>query len=248
VRIAAIFSRLRLRLPWGRIKPSASGETGVDFQSVYDKNSDLAERFAFLILVGLAVEIVAVFVLKKPWLEGSFTIASTTLILVGVWGELRYEKRAKEAGDSIVSLAKASAAESNRLALEAQLALEALRTPRQRRLTTDVLQSITSRLKAFPGINFDVGDDWRDREALDFIWDLLPALSAGGWTHIDWIGGNGSRKLNWTGDRDRIYGFAGVINVSLEMSPEMRPRLLPAAEALAEELRKAGVDVSTDQQ
>jgi len=91
-----------------------------DLKSRYESNSLLAERFALLVLAGLAVEIIEVFGLRRPFWEAVFSITATALILIGVWGEIIFEKRAKEAGDGIV-------AEANKQAEEAQLATEKLR-------------------------------------------------------------------------------------------------------------------------
>jgi hypothetical protein len=64
-------------------------------KSQYDSYSLYAERIAYFILVGLIVEIVAVFLLKKPWYEAVLTISSTLFIFLGVWGKysLRGEQR-----------------------------------------------------------------------------------------------------------------------------------------------------------
>ncbi len=84
----------------------------VDLQSKYDFNSDWADRIALLIVIGLAVEIVAVFVFKKPFWEGATTILANVLIVAGVWGELYFAKRAKEAADQIVAAAHERAAKA----------------------------------------------------------------------------------------------------------------------------------------
>jgi hypothetical protein len=90
-----------------------SDQPDSNLRSKYEANSSRAEWFARLILVGLAVEIVEVFVLKRPFLEAAFTIAATTLILVGVSGEIIFEKRARAAGDGIVAEANARTAEAH---------------------------------------------------------------------------------------------------------------------------------------
>jgi len=73
-----------------------SNDENSRLRSRYERYSNWGDRFALLILVGLSVEIIAVFVLQRPFLEGIFTISSTALILIGVWGELRFAKYAKE--------------------------------------------------------------------------------------------------------------------------------------------------------
>jgi hypothetical protein len=93
-----------------------SNSGGRDLQSKYEFNSAWADRIAFLIIVGLAVDIAAVFILKMKLLDGALTIVANALIAAGVWGELWFARRAKEAGDGIVAEAKARAANSMALA------------------------------------------------------------------------------------------------------------------------------------
>lgn len=85
-------------------------ETIEDHQSKYEFNSTWSERVASLIIVGLAVEIAAVFVFKKPFWETVATILANVLIVAGVWGELIFAKRAKAASDKIVAAAHTRAA------------------------------------------------------------------------------------------------------------------------------------------
>lgn len=91
-----------------------------NLRSRYELNSWLAEWLARLILVGLAVEIASVLILNKDKLEGALTIASTALILIGVWGELVFEKRAREAGDGMIAEANERAARLEKEAAEAR--------------------------------------------------------------------------------------------------------------------------------
>jgi hypothetical protein len=94
-------------------------------------NSTWAERIASLIIIGLAVEIAAVFIFGKSFWEGAVTILANVLIVAGVWGELIFERRAKTAADGIVAQANARAAEANARAATAQLELRRLSEPRK---------------------------------------------------------------------------------------------------------------------
>lgn len=47
-------------------------------------------------------------------------------------------------------------------------------------------------------------------------------------------------KQNWT-TQVRAYGVANVSNVSIELNPENRDKLLPAAEALSRALNGIGI-------
>jgi hypothetical protein len=52
------------------------GPRNNDLKSISDFNSAWADRIAFLILVGLAVDIAAAFILDKTWPENGLTIAA----------------------------------------------------------------------------------------------------------------------------------------------------------------------------
>src|SRR5271170_7743919 len=120
-----------------------------DLHSIYKINSIRAERIAYLILVGIGIEIAAAFVLNRSVLEASITIISDAVIAVGVWGEIIFERRAKEAGDSIVALANARAAEADQKAEEARLELIRLTTPRS--LSYEQQRRIVDKMRAFEG-------------------------------------------------------------------------------------------------
>lgn len=47
-------------------------------------------------------------------------------------------------------------------------------------------------------------------------------------------------KLNWTMEQ-HTYGVANVLNVSVELNPESRDKLLPADRTLAEALNGIGI-------
>lgn len=69
---------------------------------------------------------------------------------------------------------------------------------------------------------------------------LEPLFAKAGWIFVDWVGPQTFRKLNWTME-PHVYGVANVLNVSIELSPETREKLLPAAEALAAGLKEIGI-------
>jgi hypothetical protein len=163
-----------------------SGSNNNDLRSKYEKNSAIAEGLAWLILLGLAVEIAAVFILKKPLLEGALTISANALIWLGVWGELIFEKRAREAGDGIVAEANARAAEANQKAQEAILELARFKAPRE--LTQEQRGRIVDKLKPFSGTEYDIAISDADPEILNFVFIIELVLSTAGWTEIDWQG------------------------------------------------------------
>jgi hypothetical protein len=62
---------------------------------------------------------------------------------------------------------------------------------------------------------------------------------------VDWIGPQIFGKVNWT-MQQHVYGVANVLNVSIELSPEKRDELLPAANALAEALNGIGLAATVE--
>lgn len=217
-----------------------NGADNSELRSKYEKYSKAAERVAFLIIVGLAVEIAAVFILKKPACEAALTIAATSLIAIGVWGEVLLEKRAKEAADGIVALAQIEAIEATKRAKNAELQLHIFRLPRR-----DVLSGkgdiITERLRPFSGTQFDCGMSQGGEQA-DFWWDLEPSLVAAGWQHIVWQYPPGMPALMISqGPELPASGSVGAANVEIHLHPEHRQALLPAADALIHVLNEIGI-------
>jgi hypothetical protein len=98
--------------------------TKADFGSKYEINSNRAERFGYMLLAGLAVELIFAFVLDRPPIEKISTIFADVLIVVGVWGEIHFGRIARVAGDG-------AQAEANSRAIEAELALAKFRQPRR---------------------------------------------------------------------------------------------------------------------
>jgi hypothetical protein len=133
--------------------------------------------------------------------------------------------------------ARAQIANANARAAEAELRLVEFRRPRG--VTPEQADSIVEKIKPFAGTKFDVGHSTEDREQWDFLWRLEPAISKAGWVHIDWEGGMAFKKNAWPGNH--WYGIMAVINVSIELHPESREKLLPAAEALAAALNGIGI-------
>lgn len=205
-------------------------------QSTYDSNSLYAERIAKLILVGLAIDIVAVFILGKSWFEAILTISADSLILIGVWGELFFERRAKAAGDSLVATANARAA-------EAQLELTRLRATRSDELKGKEAELI-AKLAPFAGTQFDIGCGMGDGEQADFIWDLEPILANAGWKELSWCSTQlGPNLVIHRGSSQRpTLGNVSASNVEIHLSPNFRAALSPAANAVISALTGIGIN------
>lgn len=123
---------------------AANGKTEkpeTDAQSVFDVNTWRAEGIAWLIVVGLAGELVLVALSNRPLWEKFAQAVADLFIIGGVGGELYWERKARVAGNSIQADAKtavaeakaesdnatARAAEANARAANAELEAERLR-------------------------------------------------------------------------------------------------------------------------
>jgi hypothetical protein len=163
-------------------------------------------------------------------------------IAFGIIGEVllgmrnnRLQTELRGRSDEKVATATARAAK----ALEE---LTRFRTPRQQILTIEVMAALKEKLLPFAGTPFCVGHEKVDREQWDFMWSLEPTLTAAGWQHVDWVGGFTFRKNGWSGNH--TYGEMGVVNIELEIFPDARAKLLPAAKALAAALNDIGIDAN----
>ena len=78
------------------------------------------------------------------------------------------------------------------------------------------------------------------REQWDLLWHLERIFSQAKWEFVDWNGVPRFSKLNWT-LQVHVYGVANVSNVSIELDPAQRDKLLPAAEALSAALNAVGI-------
>jgi hypothetical protein len=165
---------------------------GTDLKSISDFNSDWADRIAFLILVGLAVDIATVFVSNKV-AHGVLSILANGLIIAGVWGELRFAKRAREADDGRVAEANKAAAEAGERA--AKLEKEAADARGRvadiewltawRRVTQEQRERIAISLRNMASeIDLLVEYERSDSEAFSYGREIIAIFEAAGVTKI----------------------------------------------------------------
>ncbi len=177
-------------------------------------------------------------------------VSTVTIVWMSGVKETYWEADRRASEEKIAALTtqgdqlRKDTAEANARAAEANLSLVKLRTPRAQLMTPEALASIVEKIRLFAGTKFDVGHQFENREAWDFLWYLEPALSKAGWIQVDWLGGQRFQKDGWPGNH--WYGIANVSDVSIEVHPASRPKLMPAAEALAEALRAVGIAVHND--
>jgi hypothetical protein len=130
------------------------------------------------------------------------------------------------------------------------LELARIATARSTLLTPEVSEKIVEVLKPFAGTKFDIGHAKSGREQWDFLWRLEPLFMKAEWIFIEWNPGHLPHpgvfgKLNWTMQR-HVYGVANVLNVSIELDPEFRDRLLPAANSVVTALNEVGITAGVE--
>lgn len=194
---------------------------GKDFKSISDFNSEWADRIAYLILVGLAVDVGALFIANKCWHRAAIIFANL-LIAGGIFGELKFAKRARNADDSRVADAERATAEANKAAgeareraAEAELDLATYRKPRSLNESTKA-EHITIKMAEFAGTKFAI---FLCRPDGDMPWlaiDIAFCLIAAKWEQIPcglpsktWDSGFTDLGLFGTGDivNDVVVGF-----------------------------------------
>jgi len=203
---------------------------------------------ALLILVGLGVEIVGVCVLAKSPLEAGITIVANLLIILGVWGELRFERRAREAGDGIVAEATARAAEADARAAtaeseaaKARLELAKFRAPRT--LTAEQQQQLREKTKPFAGTPFDMAIQ-NETEPASLMQLIGGILQSAGWVWQDWPEeGVISLRLSFTGSP--CAGMIAATGIEIHMAESRKAEWGAAALALANTLVAAGIPVTS---
>ena len=149
----------------------------------------------------------------------------------------------EEAAKVEIAKAKARADEANAHALETELKLAEFR--KSRLVPPDVADEIIEKIKLFPGTKFDIGHAAVGREQWDFLWQLEPIFPRADWVFVEWVGPQTFKKVNWT-MQSRVYGVSNVLNVSIEIDPESREKLLPAAKALAGALNSVGLAATVE--
>jgi hypothetical protein len=106
----------------------------LDRENVYRINSGRSDLFGYVLLAGLALELISAFILEKSLFEKASAVVSDILIVAGVWGEIHFAKRARIAGDGLQAEANARVAEAYQKAeteRTARVALEAKIAPRR---------------------------------------------------------------------------------------------------------------------
>ncbi|MGO8833781.1 MAG: hypothetical protein ACLQE9_13335 [Roseiarcus sp.] len=189
-----------------------------------------------LIFLGIVIEIGLLFWFPHNAQERIGAITADAFIGTGLIVEYIVILRAIVASGEAERLSNEKIAESNRIAAEAQLELAKFRATR-RSILSGHEASLTEKLKAFPGTEFDFGLAHGDGEAMHFAWDLHSPLVAAGWVHIPWV--DFGPKLH-QGNRPPS-GQVAATNVEIHIRPQSRAKLLLAATELISGLNEIGI-------
>jgi hypothetical protein len=186
------------------------------------------------------------FGLSLDWWNGALLVSlAVTALAIAVVMKLQKQATTDTANEFAhykLQTAK-EIAEANARAAEADLRLAEYRKPRGPIIQERAHQFVHA-IKPFAGTKFDMGHAPVGREQWDFAWQLEPLMSQAGWIFVEWTSATGRfSKLNWTMNPHK-YGVANVENVTIELAPESREQLMPAATALANAFKQIGIDAT----
>jgi hypothetical protein len=129
------------------------------------------------------------------------------------------------------------AANAEKAAADAHLALERLKSPR--RLTDEQEERMAAKMRVFEKTQFDTAID-PSSETQDLLLQIENTLQKAGWSQIDW--GGEAWGLSFTRDGRRKAGVvAAITGVLIEMHKEHSDQLSPAVTALTLALRGEGI-------
>jgi hypothetical protein len=159
-----------------------------NLESEYEANTNRSEWFGYFLLAGLCVELLFAVFLNKPLIEWISAVVSDIMIVVGVWGEIHFGRKARILGDTLQAEANARAAEANekaerertaRFELEERLAPRIFSLPQRNELVAsihgfeDTEADIISYAPGFPEVTAASGK-------------VRDALFAAGWNIRQW--------------------------------------------------------------
>jgi hypothetical protein len=160
------------------------GPKNNDLKSISEFNWTWADRIAYLILAGLLVDVADLFI-PEGWWKILAAIGANLLIFGGVWGELWFAKRARDADDNRVVEAQL---ETERLRAE-NLAVQRALIPRRINMfendgNSAIRQGRFKRVESFAGTK--VALQWvPDFESKILARDIALLLARAEWsTHI----------------------------------------------------------------
>jgi hypothetical protein len=148
-----------------------------DREQDYRINSKRSDLFGYVLLAGLAIELIFTFFLDQPLLEKISAAVSNVLIVAGVWGEIHFAKKARIAGDGLQAEANARVAEAYQKAeteRTARVALEAKIAPRRLPMEDATALAQELRDKVPPLYIRSLGGSEARQYAQDFFNALFP--------------------------------------------------------------------------
>lgn len=200
---------------------------------IYDLNTRRAERVAWLIVIGLGVELVGLYWSDRPIWEIIVQAVADLLIAGGVGFELVFARIARGAGDNVQAEARKAVAEANARGAEAILRAEQERSRRagleyqvaQRLMTPLMRVEFPQKMSEFKGARADIVQDGDTTEIAGIVLALYVGLTTAGWEIARW------------------QESAGVANTSFRIAikPDADPSAQHAAKALADALSSMNI-------
>jgi hypothetical protein len=117
-------------------------------EDAYEVNNRRAEWSAYILIAGLVLELASALVFQKDWIETVATVIAIVLIVGGVWGEVHFGHKAREAGDRQLAEFEARTAEANAQAAKANNETAILRLQLDQEIQKRAPRRLTDEQKA----------------------------------------------------------------------------------------------------
>jgi hypothetical protein len=190
--------------------------------------------FGVLVAIGVVGESVAGYL---HWRKGNDLQAIQTGENLTLQRDIARLSRDADIAKGQIAEADARAAEANRKAVEAAVALEKFRTPRS--LSPEQQASIIKKMRSFAGKSFDIAINNAGPEPLILAEIIEAVLKSAGWTQLNW--GNDPGDTFFARSQLPNLGISFGYGIVIATEESKSSELLSAAQALASALTAEGV-------
>jgi hypothetical protein len=219
--------------------------TDEDINSAISRNEGIALYGGLTVVLGLLLEVVlaAKFHAGKSVLENWGPVIADSLVALGVAAEIAFarlsasgrEELQRRSEEKVASANERGAAANERAA---KLELEILRIKTPRRLYTGHIPQLMERLRPFAGTEYDMGLQQGDPEAGDLSGAIEYILKEAGWQQVGWRGMTIIAKRE---GNPHDLGIVSLVGVHIQMHPEARSKMEPAALSFRDALLAVGI-------
>src|SRR5579864_1806473 len=152
--------------------------TDHQLKDVVERNEARATYSGYVLVVGLLIEVALALNFKTgyPAVDGFAPALADILVVLGVYGEIRFAGKAARAQKTLQSRTDQKLTEALDRAAKAEKELVDFRRRRRALMTPENRETLRKRLAPFSGTEFDTGLG-SGGEQMHFLWDLEEVLA-----------------------------------------------------------------------